>query len=112
MSVWWSGTPKCCLVPVGPRLPASWTLCLWATIWSWWRYAAHSCKHATNDVLPGIRDCVQCAARSCYSQVRLLELYDTVDLFVLYEIPYTHLGAVKPFYFNDSLTGGWWLEPC
>ena len=47
------------------------------------------------------------ALRSCYSQVRLLELYDTVDLFVLYEIPYTHLGAVKPYYFNDSLTGGW-----
>ena len=55
---------------------------------------------------------MQCAARSCYSQVRLLELYETVDLFVLYEIPYTHLGAVKPYYFNDSLTGGWRLEPC
>ena len=52
------------------------------------------------------------ALRSCYSQVRLLELYDTVDLFVLYEIPYTHLGAVKPYYFNDSMTGGWRLEPC
>ena len=50
------------------------------------------------------------ALRSCYSQVRLLELYDTVDLFVLYEIPYTHLGAVKPYYFNDSLTGGWWVR--
>ena len=30
-----------------------------------------------------------------------------MDLFVLYEIPYTHLGAVKPCYFNDSLAGVW-----
>ncbi len=37
-------------------------------------------------------------------QVRLLELYDIVDLFVLYEIPYTHMGMEKPLYFNDSLT--------
>ena len=36
-------------------------------------------------------------------QVRLLELYDIVDLFVLYEIPYTHMGMEKPLYFNDSL---------
>ena len=54
---------------------------------------------------------MRAALRSCYSQVRLLELYDTVDMFVLYEIPYTHLGAVKPYYFNDSLTGGWWVRP-
>jgi hypothetical protein len=38
-------------------------------------------------------------------QVRLLELYDVVDLFVLYEIPYTHMGADKPLYFNDSISG-------
>ncbi len=38
-------------------------------------------------------------------QVRLLELYDVVDLFVLYEIPYTHMGADKPLYFNDSMSG-------
>jgi hypothetical protein len=37
--------------------------------------------------------------------VRLLELYDVVDLFVLYEIPYTHMGADKPLYFNDSISG-------
>ena len=36
-------------------------------------------------------------------QLRVLELYDVVDLFVLYEIPYTHMGMEKPLYFNDSL---------
>jgi hypothetical protein len=44
-------------------------------------------------------------------QIRLLELYDTVDLFVVYETPYTHLGTPKPCYFNESLAGrrlrGW-----
>ena len=38
-------------------------------------------------------------------QVRLLELYDIVDLFVLYEIPYTHMGMEKPLYFKNSLDG-------
>ncbi len=48
-------------------------------------------------------------------QVRLLELYDVVDLFVLYEIPYTHMGADKPLYFNDSMSGACmaaWLSGC
>jgi len=48
-------------------------------------------------------------------QVRLLELYDVVDLFVLYEIPYTHMGADKPLYFNDSMSGACmvsWLHRC
>jgi hypothetical protein len=44
------------------------------------------------------------------SQVRLLELYDVVDLFVLYEIPYTHMGADKPLYFNNSMSGACMLS--
>ncbi len=43
-------------------------------------------------------------------QVRLLELYDVVDLFVLYEIPYTHMGADKPLYFNGSMSGACMLS--
>jgi hypothetical protein len=38
-------------------------------------------------------------------QLRFLELYDAVDLFVLYEIPYTHMGMEKALYFNNSLAG-------
>jgi hypothetical protein len=38
-------------------------------------------------------------------QLRLLELYDVVDLFVLYETPYTQTGVEKPLYFNNSLAG-------
>ncbi len=46
---------------------------------------------------------VRCSLPLC--QVRLLELYDIIDLFVLYEVPFTHIGVPKPLYFSDSLAG-------
>jgi hypothetical protein len=35
-------------------------------------------------------------------ELRLLENWDVVDVFVLYEVPYTQVGAPKPMYFNTS----------
>jgi hypothetical protein len=36
-------------------------------------------------------------------ELHLLELYDVVDVFVLYEAGYTQQGVLKPLYFNESL---------
>ena len=41
-------------------------------------------------------------------EVRLLELYDVVDAFVVYEAPVTQQGTRKPLYFNRSLSTGRW----
>lgn len=36
-------------------------------------------------------------------EIHLLELYEVVDVFVLFESPYTQQGVAKPCYFNKSL---------
>ena len=41
-------------------------------------------------------------------EIRLLETYDVVTLFVIYEIPFTHRGIPKPLYFNESVATGRW----
>src|SRR5208282_5388986 len=37
-------------------------------------------------------------------KIRLSELYDTVDQFVIVEAPLTHKGDPKPMYFADNLS--------
>ena len=41
-------------------------------------------------------------------QIRLFELYEVVDLFVIYEAPFTQRGVKKPYYFNLTIASGRW----
>ena len=41
-------------------------------------------------------------------EIRLLENYDVVDVFVIYEAPYTQRGVPKPLYFNETRATGRW----
>ena len=41
-------------------------------------------------------------------EIRMLESYDVVDVFVVYESPFTQRGVPKPLYFNESLATGRW----
>jgi hypothetical protein len=77
--------------------------------WEWEVFAAGRCASYCTCCLVAaplcsILDSLPPPSTNPLCQVRLLELYDIVDLFVLYEIPYTHMGMEKPLYFNDSLT--------